>query len=411
MFKLKRLSKEIIIYVECLQIFFNDTQWLHFKSLLISLLLTPHKKTISGMSRILDFGAHRSNRNAFVINHSVKIHKALNFYSLMLLSLLKKPGEPVYFIVDDSSNKKTGKHIEATFNFFDHTSKRFAMGQQIVCSIIHYRGFNIPYDFDVYIPKEQCSKLGVIFRKKTEIALDQIKSFEADNDQETYVVADSYYAAQSIMNYCRSNKINFVSTVRYNRVFYIKGHRTNASNYLKYSIKNFKHSQKVTAGKKTFKAVSRKVELKTGGAVKLVFTKHSAHCTAMVLVTTGTALPFNNIIEAYQKRWNIETFFKMSKQHLGFNSYQSRDLSAINSSIALSMLSYNLLTHVFISELRENRKSLTTKNISKFSISNMLSCVRYQVNINNIEYCIENLPTKSKNKIKSELKSLLHIAA
>jgi SRSO17 transposase len=411
MFKLKRLSKEIIIQIECLQMFFSDIQWLHFKSLLISLLLTPHKKTISGMAKVLDFGAHRSKRNAFVINHSAKIQKALNYYSMMILSLLKKPGEPVYLIIDDSSNKKTGKHIQAAFKIFDHITKRFVLGQQIVCSIIHYRGFNIPYDFDIYVPKEHCSKLGIRFRKKTEIALDQVKSFEADNDQKIFVVADSYYACQSIMNYCRDNNLYFVSSIRYNRVFYIKGHQTNASKYLKYSIKNFKHSQKVTIGKKTFKAVSRKVDLKTGGAAKLVFTKHSAHCTAMVLVTTGTALPFNNIIEAYQKRWNIETFFKMSKQHLGFNSYQSRELSAINSSIALSMLSYNLLTHVFISELRAKRKSLTKKNISKFSISSMLSIVRYQVNINNIDYCIDHLSTKSKNKIKNELKSLINIAA
>ena len=411
MFKLKRLSAEIIIHIECLQMLFSDIQWLHFKSLLVSLLLTPHKKTITGMTKVLDFGTHRSKHNAFLINHSLKIHKALNYYAMMILSLLYRPGEPVYLIVDDSSNKKTGKHIQGAYTFFDHLTKRFVLGQQIVCSIIHYRGFTIPYDFDVYISKKHSSELGIKFRKKTDIALEQIKSFEADSNQKVYVLADSYYATQPIMNYCRDNNLYFVSTIRYNRVFYIKGHKTNASKYLKYTIKNFKQSQKVTIGKKTYKAVSRKVDLKTGGAAKLVFTKHSAHCTAMVLVTTCTALPFDKIIEAYQKRWNIETFFKMSKQHLGFNSYQSRELPAIESSIALSMLSYNLLTHVLISELRAKRKSLTKKNISKFSISNMLSVVRYKVNINNIEYCIDHLSTKSKNKMKNEIKSLINIAA
>jgi len=226
-----------------------------------------------------------------------------------------------------------------------------------------------------------------------------------------YVLADTFYATQSIINYCRLNNLHFVSTLKYNRVFYVNGHKTNVSKYLKNTIKNFKNSKKIAIGKNTYKAVSRKKELKTGGEVKLVFTKHSTHHTAMVLVTTGTALPNYKIIEAYSKRWNIETFFKMSKQYLGFNSYQSRELSAINSSIALSMLSYNLLTHVYITSLREKGKSLTKKNISKFTILNMLSEIRYQINIKNIEDCVDNIDTKSKNKIKNELKSLLNKAA
>lgn len=58
-------------------------------------------------------------------------------------------------------------------------------------------------------------------------------------------------------------------------------------------------------------------------------------------------------------------------------------ISAINSSIALSMLSYNLMTHVYIKTLREKGKSLSRKNISKFSMGSRfvpnlnlnLSCV------------------------------------
>lgn len=411
MFKIRRLSKEIIIHFECLQIFFNDTQWIHFQSLLISILITPYKKTICGIVKVLGFGTHRSKHNAFLISASSSIKKALNFYAMMILSMLKKPGEPMFFIFDDTSNKKTGKHIQGAFKYFDHISKQFILGQQIVCSVISYRGFTIPYNFDVYIQKEQCSKLGVKFRKKTEIALEQLKSFESDNDQEVYVLADTFYACQSIIDYCRENELNFVSSLKYNRVFHVNGHETNVSKYLKNTIKNFKQCKKVTVGKNNYRAVSRKVELRSGGAVKLVFTKHSVHHTAMVLVTTGTALPNYKIIEAYSKRWNIETFFKMSKQYLGFNSYQSRDISAINSSIALSMLSYNLLTHVYIKTLREKGQSLTRKNISKYSILSMLSEIRYQINIKNIEDGVDNIDTKSKNKIKNELKSFLIKAA
>jgi len=146
--------------------FFNDTQWIHFQSLLISLLITPYKKTICGIVKVLGFGTHRSKHNAFLISSSAKIIKALNYYAMLVLSMLKKSGEPMFFIFDDTSNKKTGKHIQAAFKYFDHISKQFILGQQIVCSVINYRGFIISYNFDVYIPKEQCSKLGVKFARK-----------------------------------------------------------------------------------------------------------------------------------------------------------------------------------------------------------------------------------------------------
>ena len=62
--------------------------------------------------------------------------------------------------------------------------------------------------------------------------------------------------------------------------------------------------------------------------------------------------------------------------YLGFNSYQSREPEAINSSICLSMLGYNLLTHLFINIFREkkiiNRKEyleiFSTKSIIRNKI-------------------------------------------
>lgn len=411
MFKIKRLPKKITFFILDLQLFFDDCQWLHFQSLLVSLLLTPFKPTLCGMTKVLGFGTHRSKHNAFIINSSDVICKALHYYALIILFLLKKAGEPIYFIFDDTTNKKTGKHIDGAFKYFSHLSKTYIKGQQIVCSIISYRGLIIPYGFDVYIPKDQCQELGITFRKKTQIALDQLKSFEADSNQTVYVLADTYYATEPIMNYCRMKKQHFISSLKFNRVFRINGHQTNVRNYLKHTIKGFKSSRKIKLGKINYRVESREAELKTGGAVKLVFTKHPTHRTAMVLVTTSAALSVPEIMHAYRIRWNIEVFFKMSKQNLGFNGYQNRDIGAIKSRIALSMLSYNLLTHAFINDMRAKGKSLTKKNISKFSITGMLAELRFQINLDNIEQHIDELPTKLKNEIKKDFKSQLIKAA
>lgn len=411
MFKLKRLPKSVTLLILELQFLFNDCQWMHFQSLLASLLLTPFKPTLCGMAKVLGFGTHRSKHNAFIINSAGIISKALQYYAHTVLSLLKKKGEPIYFIFDDTTNKKTGKHIDGAFKYYDHLSKTYIKGQQIVCSIISYKGLIIPYGFDVYIPKEQCLELGITFKKKTQLALEQLKSFETDDNQKIFVLADTFYAAEPIMNYCRNNNRIFVSNLKFNRVFKVNGHQTNVSKYLKNTIKDFKTSKKIKLGKITYRVESREVELKTGGAVKLVFTKHPTHHTAMVLVTTDTALSVSEIMHAYRIRWNIEVFFKMSKQNLGFNGYQSRDIGAIRSRIALSMLSYNLLTHAFINDMRAKGKSLTKKNISKFSITEMLGEIRYQINVESIEQHFDAMPSKLSKKIKNEFKSLLIKAA
>lgn len=145
MFKIKRLPKNITCLILDLQLIFDDCQWLHFQSLLVSLLLTPFKPTLCGMAKVLGFGTHRSKHNAFIINSSAIIGKALQIYAYMILSLLKKIGEPIYFIFDDTTNKKTGKYIDGAFKYFDHLSKTYIKGHQIVCSILVYRGIIIPY--------------------------------------------------------------------------------------------------------------------------------------------------------------------------------------------------------------------------------------------------------------------------
>lgn len=80
-------------------------------------MMTPHKATLNGMVKILSFGSHRSKHNEFLNDCSGILGKALKFYAMQILQLLKKTGEAIYFIIDDTSNKKRGKHILAAFSF------------------------------------------------------------------------------------------------------------------------------------------------------------------------------------------------------------------------------------------------------------------------------------------------------
>ena len=97
----------------------------------------------------------------------------------------------------------------------------------------------------------------------------------------------------------------------------------------------------------------------------------------------------------------------MSKQYLGLRSYQNINLPAIESAVRLSLISYNLLTHVFIKEKRAQGKRLTEKNLAQFSVLTMRDRLRQIAMVDSIEYCIEQNINKSKNKVIKEIKQML----
>lgn len=408
MFKLQRVPIQIDLLLLELQQFFNDYQWLHFRSILLALLITPYKATLTGMVRILSFGSHRSKHNEFLNDCSVILSKALKFYAMLVLNLLKKPGEAIYFIIDDTSNKKRGKHVIAAFKFFDHTSKQYIWGHQLVCAILEYRGIVIPYAIEVYISKDEAKANGNQFKKKTQIASEILEEFEADERQEVFVIGDTFYASPFLIDLCRERKYSFVSMLKTNRVLNVANNKQmHLSNYTRRYFKKKMNHKIIKLNSKKYQIHSAKVVLKKGGAVKIVCTRSLSHYTVRTIFTTNTALPIKSILSAYSKRWSIEVLFKMSKQYLGLRSYQSVNLPAIQSSVRLSLISYNLLTHVFIQEERAQGKRITDKKLAQFSVIKMRDHLRQIAMIDSIEYCLEQNVNKSKNKVVKEIKNML----
>lgn len=77
--------------------------------------------------------------------------------------------------------------------------------------------------------------------------------------------------------------------------------------------------------------------------VKLFFCKASKRSSYNILLTTNTALNFNQAYKIYANRWSIEVFFRESKQHLQLGKCQSQDFDAQIAATTLCILQYNLL--------------------------------------------------------------------
>ena len=407
MFMLSRVPRIIETLMVDFQFLFDDLQWLHLQPLLLSLLLTPYKATLSGMERVLAFGSHRTKHNEFLQHTTPILSKLLNFWTMMLLSILKKSGEIVYLIIDDTSNKKRGKHIDAAFSFFDHVSKQYMVGHQIVCAIIKYRGLVFPLALEIYVTRDQCAVLHREFKKKTDIAKDMIHRFEMDEKVRVYVLADSFYSNQKIMQECREKRYTFISVLKENRVFTCQGKTTTVQQFIGEHRKHILQQKNIRIGTGRYKAITRSVTLKSGGAVKVVFSKHHSHNTVMAVFTTNTALSEYSIIEAYRNRWTIEIFFKMSKTYLGFKAYHNRNIATIQSYLTLTMCAHNLLTHVFIHDLRAQGKKLTDKNLAHFSVLSMRDRVWHIAILDTVDHCLHQHRTCKADEVVENLRRLL----
>lgn len=66
-----------------------------FQKYLIS-TVSKYKASLSGMVIVLGFGSHISKHNEFLIDCSVILSKTLKFQAMLILNLLKKPGEAIF---------------------------------------------------------------------------------------------------------------------------------------------------------------------------------------------------------------------------------------------------------------------------------------------------------------------------
>jgi len=64
-----------------------------------------------------------------------------------------------------------------------------------------------------------------------------------------------------------------------------------------------------------------------------------------LLLTTDLTLNFVKLMEIYQIRWSIETYFKESKQYLALSKCHSNTYDAQIAHITLSMMQYIMLTY------------------------------------------------------------------
>jgi hypothetical protein len=91
---------------------------------------------------------------------------------------------------------------------------------------------------------------------------------------------------------------------------------------------------------------SANVLLKNSVAAKLVFVRDKRKKEWLALLSTDTDLADEEIVRIYGKRWDIEVFFKMAKQHLKLaKEIQCRDYDALIAHTTIVFMRYMFLAY------------------------------------------------------------------
>ena len=81
----------------------------------------------------------------------------------------------------------------------------------------------------------------------------------------------------------------------------------NVADYTKRYFKRRKRNRVIQIShKRNIKFIAKKVVLKSGGAVKIVYKEVCHIALWQTIFTTNTALPIESILTAYSRRWSIE---------------------------------------------------------------------------------------------------------
>lgn len=247
--------------------------------------------------------------------------------------------------VDDTFSGKTGDTTDGVAELYNPATGELEQGNKFVTSCLQVGDVYVPYLARMYIKEELASNFQQPFKKKTEIAVeDIITPLQIPSGAALTVVFDSAYyggnRVKAIQNQghdvvCRFKSSNHVSPVGELWTQRIDEYAST----LEYESTTIT----VRGEKKTYDVASEVVEIDDIGPVKIVASK-TADGTTRYYLSTDLDRQADEILSLVEDRWNIETLHQQSDEKFGFKQYQVRRKQAIERYIQLVFLAWTLVT-------------------------------------------------------------------
>ena len=290
----------------------------------------------------------RSNWRSFLLTLGVRIYRFFD-------RLTSKERESVLIIDDSTYDRSRSKRVELLSRVKDHTTGRFVRGYRLL-TLCWPDGFScLPLDFVLLSSTNAttrfCEATKIVdkrccaYRRREEATIkstahlaDMVQRARDTGIDASYVLMDSWFAMPTtIVRVCEHLPV-ICMVKKTPKVLYGYGDRRGDLMTLYRSLKKRRGRAKILA--------SVIVTLKDEQKVKIVFVRDRRKKDWLALLSTDINLPDEDIVRIYGKRWDIEVFFKMAKQHLKLaKEIKCRDYDALIAHTTIVFMRYMFLAY------------------------------------------------------------------
>ena len=288
----------------------------------------------------------RYNWRQFVMRLAVKV--------VRVVELLTSEEREKVFVVDDSDyDRSRSKTVELLARIFDHNSHKYLKGFKLLTLGWGDGATFLPVDFVLRSSANVANRIQGIIKildkrtcgykrrqeamvKTTELLEDMVKRALVLGISADYILMDSWFCFASLVSKLAAH-VPVVCMVK-----------DLTSNFYRYQ------GQLVRLGE-LYRRVKKRpgkakiiadviVSMKNGPKVKIVFVRNRNSRGWLAVLSTDIALPAEEIVRIYGKRWDIEVFFKMAKHHLNLErEVQLRDYDGLVAHTSLVFSRYMFL--------------------------------------------------------------------
>jgi hypothetical protein len=259
-------------------------------------------------------------------------------------------------IVDDSPyDRSRSKKVELLSRVRDHSSGRYLKGFRML-TVCWSDGVScLPMDFALLSSADAKKRLCESYKsmdkrccawqrrkeatvKATEHLETMVKRILSTGVQANYLLMDSWFTMPATVTALKEH-IDVIGMVKKTpKIHYGYDGRQMDLMAIYRNLKKRRGRAKIKA--------SAVVTLKDGPKVKLVFVRDKRKKDWLALMSTDLELANEEIIRIYGKRWDIEVFFKMAKQHLKLaKEIQCRDFDALIAHTSIVFMRYMFLAY------------------------------------------------------------------
>jgi SRSO17 transposase len=303
-----------------------------------------------------------------------------------------KARSPLFIILDDTIQEKTGKKIPGCAWYKDHARNMAnVFGHQWVVAALLWKNSLMPLWARLYHSRKTkgCGR----FQTKITMAQKLVKDLRLPVTCKLYLLTDGWYWAKELVKVCREYGYHMISQLKSNSVIDVKGKRIRVTELDSRSKAYRQISISLYGKNKNLNIAKWIATIKGIGQIAIVVVKEKGKKTRY-LVSTNLYLPALEVVKYYARRWKIEQMIKDLKQRLGFGDYQVRNLPAIHRHIAIAFLSYFVLIMLKILQcLKDNHLS------PDLSIRSLAAIVRRNILVENITITLKTMRVQFKQNI------------